>query len=308
MWNVKRFDSSDENVFKYVFTKSDAVAEAVLYKYDSFEERTVICCSVMSGCPVGCRFCGTGEYFIRNLTWREITDQIEYVLRNMNVNYYAHSIKKFQIMFMSMGEPMYNFKEVEKAMIYLNGKYPNADLLLSTTCPKGGKYDDLNRVSKEIDKIGLQFSIHESNDYDRMNLIPTATITGLKAIAEIGDKWAKETGRRPFFNYCVHSGNSSENNALELLGLFDPHVWECTLSVICEKEENVASSIERQLDMITRFSSMLLNFGFNVRTFNPAGQDDIGGGCGQLWFVQEWVKNNSQCVHKNVLTNPCKEV
>ena len=33
-------------------------AEAVLYKYNSYYDRTVICCSVMSGCPVGCRFCG----------------------------------------------------------------------------------------------------------------------------------------------------------------------------------------------------------------------------------------------------------
>lgn len=38
--------------------KKDMVAEAVLYKYNSYYDRTVICCSVMSGCPVGCRFCG----------------------------------------------------------------------------------------------------------------------------------------------------------------------------------------------------------------------------------------------------------
>ena len=55
MWNkIKRFDSSDTNVFKYVFTSDNAVAESVLYRYGSFEERTVICCSTMSGCPVGC--------------------------------------------------------------------------------------------------------------------------------------------------------------------------------------------------------------------------------------------------------------
>ena len=30
-----------------------------------------------------------------------------------------------------------------------------------------------------------------------------------------------------------------------------------------------------------------------IRIFNPAGQDDIGGGCGQLWYFQEWLKNNN---------------
>ena len=32
--------------------------------------------------------------------------------------------------------------------------------------------------------------------------------------------------------------------------------------------------------------------GFDVRTFDPAGQDTIGGGCGQLWFVQDWMNKN----------------
>lgn len=27
--------------------------------------------------------------------------------------------------------------------------------------------------------------------------------------------------------------------------------------------------------------------------FDPAGQDDIGGGCGQLWFVQDWMQRNA---------------
>ena len=65
--NVKRIDSSDANVSKYVFDFDNAVAEAVLYKYPTYEERTVICCSTQSGCPVGCRFCGAGDAFVRSL-------------------------------------------------------------------------------------------------------------------------------------------------------------------------------------------------------------------------------------------------
>ena len=30
-----------------------------------------------------------------------------------------------------------------------------------------------------------------------------------------------------------------------------------------------------------------------TRIFNPDGQDDIGGGCGQLWYVQKWMKERS---------------
>ena len=89
-WDVilmeyKVFASSEGNVWKYVFTKQDMVAEAVLYKYNDFYERTVICCSVMSGCPVGCTFCGTGSKFIRNLQANEIVEQIETVLNDKNL-------------------------------------------------------------------------------------------------------------------------------------------------------------------------------------------------------------------------------
>lgn len=47
--DVKVFESSEGNVWKYVFMKEDMVAEAVLYKYEDFYKRTVICCSTMCG-------------------------------------------------------------------------------------------------------------------------------------------------------------------------------------------------------------------------------------------------------------------
>jgi 23S rRNA (adenine2503-C2)-methyltransferase len=34
--------------------------------------------------------------------------------------------------------------------------------------------------------------------------------------------------------------------------------------------------------------------------FDPAGQDDIGGGCGQLWFVQQWMKDNQHLAKRSV--------
>ena len=63
---VKKFEDPSGDVWKYVFHFKDAIAEAVLYRYGTFAERTVMCVSVQSGCPVGCVFCGTGKKFIRN--------------------------------------------------------------------------------------------------------------------------------------------------------------------------------------------------------------------------------------------------
>lgn len=297
--NVKAIQSSDTNVRKYVFTNEGergAVAEAVLYKYPTYEDRTVICCSTQSGCPVGCRFCGTGEFFIRSLTAEEIVAQVQYLFADQNIN--VPDIKRLQIMFMSMGEPMLNKQGLAGALVKLHELYPNAALLISTSAPDVD-YEWLARLSVEIPTIGLQFSVHESNDEARNKLIPFQAKLNLEQIAAEGVYWHSITGRQPFFNYCAHEGNTSQVDVERLFSLFDPNIWQATVSVICEQDESVAAANERQRSLATNFMSKLLDKGYSVRCFDPAGQDDIGGGCGQLWFVQDYAKNHPELVRKS---------
>lgn len=285
-----RFNSSDENVSKFVFEGENIAVEAVLYKYETYKKRTVICCSTQCGCPVGCSFCGTGKFFKRNLTKDEIIEQIDIILNTLDCN--PNEIERLQIMFMSMGEPFINYLNVKMAIIELNNKYPNAELLISTSSPyyyMSKYFDDFINLSKAINKIGIQFSVHESNDKDRSKLISSNT-SKLSDIGIFGEKWAMQTKRKPFFNYCVHNGNNSDTNVKELLGNFNPDIWECTLSVICEKDQTMSNAINEKLEMINSFHSKMTNKGYSLRVFNPAGQDDIGGGCGQLWYFQEWLK------------------
>lgn len=290
--NHRIFKSSDTNVSKFVFEGNDIAVEAVLYRYNSYAERTVICCSTQCGCPVGCVFCGTGKMFVRNLTAEEIIEQVDTVLSTIDCD--TNEIKKFQIMFMSMGEPFLNYNNLEYAIRSLHVKYPNAQLLVSTSAPEAmnKNFDKFIELSKEIDKVGLQFSVHESTDENRKKLVRNHTMK-IADFSTLGEKWAMEVGRKPFFNYCVHKNNSSSEDADRLAENFYPDVWECTLSVICEKDKTMKAAIEEQLDLIDAFSKELLNRGFSLRVFNPAGQDDIGGGCGQLWFFQEWRKKNN---------------
>lgn len=291
--NYKIFESSDTNVKKFVFEwdKPKAIAEAVLYRYGSYKIRTVICCSVQSGCPVGCKFCGTGKFFVRNLHTDEIVDQVVTTLSTIDCP--TSEIKKFQIMFMSMGEPFLNYKNLVRTIEKLAQKYPNAQLLVSTSAPSNlyGDMSDFIALSKVYPQIGLQFSVHESTNEARSKLIPTNTCT-LRQIAAAGEFWAANVGRKPFFNYCVHQENGRYEDVLRLKKIFTPDVWEVTLSVICEKDESVKSSIQRQLELISNFNRYMIYEGFSTRVFNPAGQDDIGGGCGQLWYFQEWLKDN----------------
>lgn len=287
--DVKRIDSKEGNVWKYVFEKNDAVAEAVLYRYPTFEDRTVICCSTQSGCPVGCRFCGAGDRFIRSLTAEEIFSQVAYLIDDMTI--IPERVQRMQIMFMSMGEPLLNFKELTDAMRMLSVQFPKSKLLISTSGPMVD-YSKVNQVSQEMPQIGLQFSIHESTDDLRNELIPFRKKLRLKEIAQAGTDWFHATGRKPFFNYCAHEKNSSQGDADRLFGLFDPRIWECTVSVVCERDESVAAANARQRELASDFMQKMLTKGYSTRMFDPAGQDDIGGGCGQLWYVQDWMKNH----------------
>lgn len=294
---VQVVDSSDTNVSKYVFDMGTAVAEAVLYRYGSYEERTVICCSTQSGCPIGCRFCGAGDAFVRSLTTEEIVGQVEHLFLDRKID--PTKVKRGQIMFMSMGEPLLNLKQLIPAMDVLSRRYPNFALLISTSAPKVD-FEPLFAAAEKIPQIGLQFSVHESTDAARDALIPFKNKYTIAEIAVLGDEFFQRTGRQAFFNYCAHAGNTAPEDAARIHDLFDPRSFQATVSVICEREESIAAANERQRTLATDFMAKLLGYGYSVRTFDPAGQDDIGGGCGQLWFVQDWMRNNPEYARPSI--------
>lgn len=292
---MKRFDSSEGNVWKYVFDFGDAVTEAVLYQYESFYKRTVLCVSVQSGCPVGCKFCGTGRQFIRNLTADEIVNQVTSVLNDMNIEDVNSASERFQIMFMSMGEPILNIDNVLSAIKALHWKYGNAELLLSTMGPKNAEaFNKLIEASKYNTKIGLQFSVHEADEEKRNALIPFKNKLTLREIRDVALEWNRATGRKVYINYCVGSHNQSVEEMDRLKDLFSPAAFCATFSVICSADETMKDAGYREHDRINAIMEDFLKHGYNVRVFDPAGQDDIGGGCGQLWYVQQWMKNRKE--------------
>lgn len=301
MWNdVKQIKSNEDTVSKFIFTKENAIAEAVLYTYDDYKKRTVICCSTQSGCPVGCVFCGTGKKFIRNLTAEEIVSQVYNIIEQLDI-YINSRCAKFQIMFMSMGEPFLNYDEVEKAIARLHLAYPNAELLVSTIgIANGDHFDRFIELSKQIPKIGLQFSIHESFDKARNALIPYKNKLTLEQIRDVGLVWWRETGRNPYLNYCVTDCNSTNIDRYKLQHLFSPVVFNFTFSVVCSADETMKDAGEKNISLIRYFESSFIEKGYNTRIFDPAGQDDIGAGCGMLWETQRWMREHDSKTNKGI--------
>jgi 23S rRNA (adenine2503-C2)-methyltransferase len=298
---VKKFQDESENVTKYVFTLDDACFEAALYRYPTYEERTVLCISTQCGCPVGCTFCGTGKRFVRNLDEMEIYDQVVNILSDIKmVNEGIEGMEqlfvpnRLQIMFMSMGEPFLNYDAVANVIAVLNQELPTAELLVSSIGPKReADFADFIQFSREVKNIGIQFSIHRAYDAQRDELIPFKKKMTLEEIRNYGVEWYAKTGRQVYLNYCI-DGNENTRPAdhKKLMLLFPPNAFAFTFSVVCSADETMKEAGYRDLDTIRAFEQYFIEAGYNTRIFDPAGQDSIGGGCGQLWYVQKWMKEN----------------
>ena len=192
-----------------------------------------------------------------------------------------------------MGEPLLNMDNVLSAIDSLTERFPDAELLVSTIAPNRPEaISNFLHASMLNNRIGLQFSVHEAYNWKRNQLIPYQNKLNLRQIRDLGIQWHKITGRPVYINYCVGDDNRSAAEMASLKDLFSPVIFNFTFSVICSADENLKSAGYRDLDKITELTTSFVEDGYNVRVFNPAGQDDIGGGCGQLWYVQDWMKIN----------------
>lgn len=282
-------ESSDTNVKKYIYEDDTALVETVIYKYPDYKTRTVICVSVQSGCAVGCTFCGTGKKFLRDLTAQEIVLQVRDTFEREGV--VTSEVERLQIMFMSMGEPAHNSWAVEDALITLRGVYPEAEPLLSTVGIPN-LFFNTRVIYAAGPKGGLQFSIHHYDDEERNKLIPYTPKLTLAEIAQLGRDWNFHTGKKVFCNYVVT--RSSSHGYERLFDLFPPDIFSFTFSVLCNKNESMKTAFINSKDGIRRIHDDFLSRGYDVRVFDPAGQDDIGGGCGQSWYFQNKIRGREE--------------
>lgn len=142
-------------------------------------ERWMIGVSTMSGCPVRCKFCATGNMkSYRNLMAEEIVEQVEFIVNN-NPNFNPTESKEFKINYTRMGEPFLNIDEVKKAIAIINDKYPNAHHYISTIGIKGSDFSFVK------DNITLQISLHSFDDEKRNWLIPFKNKLTIEELGQI---------------------------------------------------------------------------------------------------------------------------
>lgn len=142
-------------------------------------ERWMIGVSTMSGCPLKCKFCATGNMkSSKNLTANEIVDQVLLMVA-ANPSFNANTAKEFKINYTRMGEPFCNIEAVKDAISRITIRYPNAHHYVSTIGIKGSDFSWIKG------NVTLQISLHACNDAKRNFLIPYANKMTIEELGQI---------------------------------------------------------------------------------------------------------------------------
>lgn len=279
---TKRIDDPDGRVSKLIFEDETAIAETVVYRY---ADRGVVCFSVQSGCRMGCSFCGTGKKYIRDLEWNEMLTQVSKALKLIKDR------PKIQIMAMSMGEPMDCWSNVGRFLKAYFLHYPSANIYLSTVGLRNGPaIADMLGFASKYKGFGLQFSLHHYDEIKRRILLgDSALLLSINELRHIANTFKVISGKRAYFNYIAR-GNETLEEALNIACIVCGHHLTC--SVMCDLHGKRKASKDAVIKLMQKIESFRMDVELSV--FDPEGQDTIGGGCGQLLYVQDRLANTKE--------------
>lgn len=146
--------------------------------YTDRSERWMIGVSCMSGCPVGCKFCATGQLKkYRNLNYDEIVSQVDEM--NNKSDFKFGESKENKINYTRMGEPFLNIENVKRAIEIIDSKYDNVHHYVSTIGIRGSDFSWVKG------NITLQISLHSLNEERRNELIPFKNKMSIEELGKI---------------------------------------------------------------------------------------------------------------------------
>ena len=239
--------------------------------------RGSLCVSSQVGCAVNCPFCATGQMgFNRNLSAAEIVAQVLVARREIG----AGERDITNIVFMGMGEPLANFREVVRAasvfvdQLGLGLSRRRVTLSTSGITPRIRKLAQLSRVA-------LALSLHAPDDELRNFLVPLNKRYPLGPLLDACWAYARETESREItFEYVMLDGvNDQPHQARALAKLLRDRPAKLNLIPYNRVEGAPFNCSPR--DVIDRFRQVLLDAGIMTITRKTRG-DDIDAACGQL--------------------------
>jgi 23S rRNA (adenine2503-C2)-methyltransferase len=246
------------------------------------DDRGALCVSSQVGCTLNCRFCHTGtQRLVRNLEPAEIVGQAMLARDALNEWGIPHEDRRFtNIVMMGMGEPLYNYDNVAKALSILMDGDGFAMSKRRITLSTSGVVPMMRKCGEELD-VNLAVSLHAARDDLRDELVP---LNRKYPIAELLDACRSYRGtsnaRRITFEYVMLKGvNDSAADARELVRRLDGLPAKVNL-IPFNPWPGAPYECSTQ-DRIRVFAEILMNAGYSSPVRATRGQD-IMAACGQL--------------------------
>lgn len=271
--NAQEVSLKDASVKAVITLEDKQKVEAVLIK--NSDQRNTVCVSSQIGCALGCKFCATGQMgFIRNLSAKEIVEQVLYFSRNLK----EKNQKVDNIVFMGMGEPFLNIDNVFRAIEILNSEdkfnIGARKMSISTVGIKKG----IDRLIKSNLQVNLAISLHAPNDKLRSHLMPINKKQSIKELLEVVDSYIEKTGRQVMFEYVMIKGvNDNIKFANELADILHKKLY--MLNLIRYNDSGVFQSSEEK--QIQAFKRTLEKRGIRTTLRSSFGNEGQAA-CGQL--------------------------
>lgn len=269
---LKEHLKSSDGTEKFLVELSDGhFIETVLIYSGS---RKTVCLSTQVGCKFRCAFCASGtKGFTRNLSTSEILDQILFLQRAP-----SHNITNF--VFMGMGEPLDNYKNLSKAILIMNSTEAlgiGARRITVSTC---GVVPGIEKFKHLGIQLNLSISLHAVDNKLRDILVPINKVYPLEKLIAACEDYISEADRRITLEYVLIKGkNHSLKDAAGLSRIAKSLKAKVNLipySLVSGKDFEAPL----KKDMLA-FKAALISGRINV-TMRESKGGDIQAACGQL--------------------------
>jgi 23S rRNA (adenine2503-C2)-methyltransferase len=267
--------SSDKTI-KCAFSVGEGkVVEGVLIPTTS---RTTACISSQVGCSLACTFCATGKLkLMRNLTAGEIVDQVVY-LKDQAENMYHTPLTN--IVYMGMGEPLLNYKNVVRSCDILTSKEGLGISPRRITVSTAGIAKMIKQLGDDAVKFNLALSLHAANDKKRSKIMEINDSNNLQTLSEALQYFHLKTGTRVTFEYIIFKDFNDQLEDAQELAEFAKCV-PCKINIIEYNPIDDGGFQQASIDRVNAFAHYLENRNMIVHVRRSRGKD-IDAACGQL--------------------------
>jgi 23S rRNA (adenine2503-C2)-methyltransferase len=268
--------SSDGTVKSRFRTHEGHLCEGVLIPT---AERFTACVSSQIGCSLACKFCATGYIDRkRNLDFDEIYDEV--VLLNQQSER-VHGRKLTNIVFMGMGEPLLNYKNVLKSIERITAPDGLGMSPRRITVSTAGVAKAIRQLGDDGVKFKLALSLHAPNDAKRNEIMNINASNNLKTLVEALNYFYQKTKNEITLEYILFKDfNDSLQDADELVKLYR-QIPADLVNIIEYNPIDMAKYEKPTEERVDAFMGHLSKHKVNVHLRRSRGKD-IDAACGQL--------------------------